>query len=170
MRRLLALLALASPVAVWAPLTAMASSPDASFYKHAAHGGIAEVEAGNLAQQKSTNPKVKDFGAMMVKDHTAANNKLKALADSKGVSLPGNSSVGQMAIKAKLEVLSGETFDKSYVKRQIKAHEDTVDLFQKEIAWGKDADAKAFAKESLPTIRSHLKAIRATAASVGVSK
>ena len=103
MRRLLALLALASPVAVWAPLTAMASSPDASFYKHAAHGGIAEVVAGNLAQQKSTNPKVKDFGAMMVKDHTAANNKLKALADSKGVSLPGNSSVGQMAIKAKLE-------------------------------------------------------------------
>ena len=170
MRRLLALLALASPVAVWAPLTAMASSPDASFYKHAAHGGIAEVEAGNLAQQKSTNPKVKDFGAMMVKDHTAANNKLKALADSKGVSLPGNSSVGQMAIKAKLEVLSGETFDKSYVKGQIKAHEATVDLFQKEMASGKDADAKAFAKESLPTIRSHLKAIRAIAASVGVSK
>ena len=170
MRRLLALLALASPVAVWAPLTAMASSPDASFYKHAAHGGIAEVEAGNLAQQKSTNPKVKDFGAMMVKDHTAANNKLKALADSKSVSLPSSSSVGQMATKAKLEVFSGETFDKSYVKRQIKAHEDTVDLFQKEIASGKDADAKAFAKESLPTIRSHLKAIRAIAASVGVSK
>ena len=72
--------------------------------------------------------------------------------------------------QAKLEVLSGGTFDKSYIKGQIKAHEDTVDLFQKEIASGKDADAKAFAKESLPTIRSHLKAIRAIAASVGVSK
>jgi putative membrane protein len=170
MKRLLALLALASPLTVWAPLTALADSPDASFYKHAAQGGIAEVEAGNLAQQKSTNPKVKDFGAMMVKDHTAANNQLTALAGSKGVSLPASSSVGQMATKAKLEVLSGETFDKSYIKGQIKAHEDTAALFQKEIASGKDADAKAFAKETLPTIRSHLKAIRAIAASAGISK
>jgi len=103
MKRLLALLAWASLLVTWAPSAALADSPDTSFYKHAAEGGIAEVEAGNLAQQKATNPKIKDFGAMMVKDHTAANNKLKALADSKGVSLPGNSSVGQMAIKAKLE-------------------------------------------------------------------
>jgi putative membrane protein len=170
MKRLAALLVLASPLAVWAPVTALADSPDASFYKHAAQGGIAEVEAGNLAQQKSTNEKVKDFAAMMVKDHTAANNKLKALADSKNVSLPSSSSVGQMATKAKLEVLSGQTFDRSYIKGQIKAHEDTVGLFQKEIASGKDPDAKAFAKEILPTVRAHLKAIRAIAASAGVSK
>jgi putative membrane protein len=170
MKRLLALLALAFPLAAWAPLTALADSPDASFYKHAAEGGITEVEAGNLAQQKSTNEKVKDLGAMMVKDHTAANNKLKALADSKNISLPTGSSVGQMANKAKLEVLSGETFDKSYIKGQIKAHEDTIALFRKEVASGQDPDAKAFAKETLPTIRAHLKAINAIASSAGVSK
>src|ERR1700736_6315822 len=115
MKRALALLVLVSPLFT-CPLAALADSPDASFYKHAAEGGIAEVEAGNLAQQKATKQQVKDFGEMMVKDHTAANNKLKALADSKSISLPTTSSAGQMAAKAKLEVLSGEAFDKSYIK------------------------------------------------------
>lgn len=169
MKRVLALLALASPLIAWAPLAALADSPDASFYEHAAQGGIAEVEAGNLAKQKSSNQQVKDFGAMMVKDHTAANDKLKALADSKSISLPSTSSVRQMATKAKLEVLSGETFDKSYIKGQVKAHQNTIALFRKEIASGQDPDAKAFAKKTLPTVRSHLKAINAIASSAGVS-
>jgi putative membrane protein len=170
MKRVLAFLALASAPMIWAPLVTAADSPDSSFYKHAAEGGIAEVEAGNLAQQKSSNQKVMDFGAMMVKDHTAANEKLKTLAASKNISLPTSSSVGQMATKAKLEVLSGETFDKSYIKGQVKAHQETVALFRKEIASGQDPDAKAFAKETLPTVRSHLKAINAIASSAGVSQ
>jgi putative membrane protein len=168
MKRALAVLAMAAPLAAWAPLAGAADSPDASFYKKAAEGGIAEVEAGKLAQQKSSNSQVKDFGAMMVKDHTAAGEKLKAIADSKGISLPGDSSVGQMADKAKLEVLSGDTFDKSYIKGQISAHQDTIALFQKEIAAGEDPDAKSFATKTLPTVRAHLKAINSLAAGAGI--
>jgi putative membrane protein len=67
----------------------------------------------------------------MVKDHSAANEQLKALAAGKGIDLPGNSSTSQMATKAKLEVMSGDTFDKSYVEGQVKAHRDTVELSQK---------------------------------------
>ena len=107
---------------------------------------------------------------MMVKDHSAANDKLKALATTKDVSLPTTSSVGQMATKAKLEVLTGDTFDKSYIKGQVQAHQNTVALFRKEIASGQDPDAQAFAKATLPTIRSHLKAINAIAADAGVTK
>jgi putative membrane protein len=170
MKRVLAVLALVAPLAAWAPPAGAADSPDAAFYKKAAEGGIAEVEAGKLAQQKSSNSEVKDFGAMMVKDHTAAGEKLKAIADSKGISLPGNSSVGQMADETKLEVLSGDAFDKSYIKGQISAHQDTIELFQKEIASGQDPDAKAFATKTLPTVRAHLKAINTLAAAAGVSK
>jgi putative membrane protein len=151
------------------PLAALAASnPDASFYKNAAEGGISEVEAGHLAQDKGSSQQVKDFGAMMVKDHSAANEKLQALASSKNVTLPTSASVGQMATKAKLEVLSGDTFDKSYVKGQISAHRDTIALFRKEINSGQDADAKAFATATLPTVRAHLKAITAIATDMGI--
>jgi len=170
MKRTLALLVLAGPLMAAAPLLGVAAdSPDAAFYKKAAEGGLAEVDAGNLAQQKSNNAKVKDFGAMMVKDHTAANDKLKSLAASKNITLPSSPSVGQMAEKAKLDVLSGDTFDKSYIRGQVKDHEDTIALFKKEVASGEDADAKAFATATLPTLQHHLKAIRAIAAESGVS-
>ena len=149
-------------------LAIAASNPDASFYKNAAEGGIAEVEAGQLAQDKANSEQVKDFGAMMVKDHTAANDKLKTLASSKDITLPTSPSVGQMATKTKLNVLSGDTFDKSYVKGQISAHRQTIALFRKEISSGQDADAKAFATATLPTLRSHLKAINAIAADMGI--
>ena len=145
-----------------------AAKPDESFYKNAAEGGIAEVAAGHLAQDKGNTQPVKDFGAMMVKDHSAANEKLQSLAASKNITLPSHSSVGQMATKAKLDVLSGDTFDKAYVKGQISAHRQTIALFHKEISAGKDADAKAFAAATLPTVRSHLKAITAIATDMGI--
>jgi putative membrane protein len=146
------------------------SSPDSAFYKHAAEGGIAEVELGNLAQQKSTNQSVKDFGAMMVKDHSAANDKLQSVAASKNISLPTSPSAGQMATKAKLEALSGETFDKSYIRGMIKDHEEDIAMFKKEAVSGKDPDAKAYASATLPTLEAHLKKIKAVAASAGVGE
>ena len=164
MKNIVALLILAAPL-----MAAAADNPDASFYKNAAEGGLFEVDAGNLAQQKGNTQAVKDFGSMMVTDHSAANDKLKALAASKNISLPTSASVGQMATKAKLDVLSGETFDKSYIKSQVKAHRQTIALFKKEIASGQDADAKAFATSTLPTLRTHMKDITKIAADAGVS-
>jgi putative membrane protein len=164
MKMTLLALTLALPMAAFS-----ASNPDASFYKHAAEGGIAEVEAGRLAQDKGSTQQIKDFGAMMIKDHSAANDKLQSIASSKGITLPSSSSVAQMASKAKLEVLSGGTFDKSYVKGQVSAHRETIALFRKEISAGQDADAKAFASATLPTVRAHLKAITAIAADLGIT-
>jgi putative membrane protein len=144
------------------------SNPDSSFYKALAEGGIAEVEAGQLAQNKSSNDQVKQFAATMVKDHSAANDELKTLAASKNITLPDHSSVMQKAAHAKLDILSGETFDKAYVRNQIKAHRQTVSLLNKEIGTGQDADAKAFAQKILPTVRSHLKMAYGLADSLGV--
>ncbi len=151
------------------PLVAFAGSPDSSFFKDAAEGGLAEVSDATLAQQSATDPKLKDFAAMMIKDHTAANNKLAALAGTKDVKLPESASVTQMATHAKLKLESGDTFDKSYIKSQLAAHEDTIKLLRKEATSGEDADAKAFAKKILPTVQEHLKDIKELAAAHGVT-
>jgi putative membrane protein len=152
-----------------APLAALADSPDAMFYKTAAEAGISEVDLGTLAQDKGNTQPVKDFGAMMVKDHTAANDKLKSLAATKDITLPSSASIGATATKAKLDVLSGDTFDKSYVKSQLKAHRRAVALFKTESRTGQDPDAKAFAAATLPTLRSHLKQITSIATASGIS-
>lgn len=166
MNRFTALIALTMPLA-FAPLAFGADNPDASFYKKAAEAGIFEIDAGNQASQKASGQPVKDFGAMMVKDHTAAAEQLKSLAASKNISLPTTASVGQMAQKAKLDVLTGDTYDKSYIHSQIKAHMQAVALFKKESAAGQDADAKAFATSTLPTLRAHLKQAKAIATQAG---
>ncbi|GAC1304260.1 MAG: DUF4142 domain-containing protein [Steroidobacteraceae bacterium] len=163
MKKVLALLMVSAPLAAWA-----ADNPDAAFFKEAAEAGIGEVEAGNLAQQKASDPSVKELGAMMVKDHTAANDKLKALAASKKVDLPTSSGMGDMANKAKLEVLTGDTFDHSYIKSQIKAHHEAIELFKKESMSGKDAEAKALATATLPTLHAHLRKFDAAAKQAGV--
>ncbi len=166
MRRMGLILLLAIPVTG----LGAGSNPDSAFYKEAAEGGMAEVDMGALAEQKASNSSVKDFGAMMVKDHSAANDKLKAIAASKNVSLPTSASMGQMATETKLKALSGDTFDKSYIKGMIKDHETDIALFEKESASGQDPDAKAFAAATLPTLKTHLRKIKAIASAAGVTQ
>jgi putative membrane protein len=144
------------------------ATPDMSFYQHLAEGNTAEIRDGQLAQKKSSNQAIKDFGAMMVKDHTAAGEQLTSLAQSKGVKLPEGPGMGADTKKAELDVLTGKTFDKTYVKGQVKAHRETVDLLQKEISTGQDAQAKAFAEKVLPTVKSHLHEIVGIAGSMGI--
>jgi putative membrane protein len=140
-----------------APIVALAKdNPDEDFFEKVAHAGIAEVQAGKDAQAKASDPAVKEFASMMVKDHTMANEKLKKIASAKGVKLPDEASLGQKAMKQKTDMKSGANFDADYVAGQVKAHEDTVELLQKEIDSGKDPEAKAFATETLPKVKMHL--------------
>jgi putative membrane protein len=92
-----------------------------------------------------------------------------ALAQSKNITLPANPSVAEMETKSKLQVLSGQSFDKSYIKGMIKDHEEDIAEFKKEAASGQDRDARAFASATLPTLEAHLKKIQAIAANAGVN-
>jgi predicted outer membrane protein len=61
------------------------SKSETSFVTEAAGGNLAEIKLGELAAQKGTDPKVKDFGSQMVNDHAKANNDLKPIANAGGV-------------------------------------------------------------------------------------
>jgi putative membrane protein len=133
------------------------SSTDKSFLKKAAEGGALEIQASQVAEQKSQDAQVKSFAEKMVTDHTKVGDELSSLASSKGVTVPTDPSVAQ---KAKLKVLSAESgahFDKSYAKEiGVSAHKDTIALFQKEIDKGSDPDIKAFAQKTMPALQEHL--------------
>lgn len=99
---------------------------------------------------------VKNFGAKMVQDHTAANDKLASLAATKKITLPKRPDAKQRAMLKKLGKKSGASFDSAYIKEEIADHKATVALMQREISSGKDADAKAFASETLPVVKEQL--------------
>jgi putative membrane protein len=165
MRKLLALLSILPAFA----FAAGDQDPDHDFYTKAAAGGMQEVAMAKLAQQHASNASVKEFADMMVKDHTATNEKLKTLAATKGVPLPDALSTTQKASVDTLAMHSKADFDDAYIKSQIDAHEDTVALLQKEISTGEDADARAFASNVLPTVQQHLAKIKEISAANKVS-
>ena len=132
---------------------------DAKFTTEAAVGGMAEVELGKLALEKSSNPQVKEFATMMVKDHGMANTELMAIAKQKNITLP---STVDDEHKKKMEDLSKKTgtdFDKAYVSAMVDGHKSTLKLMEDESKDGKDADLKAFATKTAPIVQSHLQMI-----------
>jgi putative membrane protein len=127
------------------------------FVETAAHDGMAEVMMGQLAQQKGQSQAVKDFGSRMVTDHGKANDELKTLAASKGITLPASTDKSHMKDHEKMSKLSGDKFDKEYCEHMTKEHKKDVKEFEKQAKNAKDADVRAFAAKTLPVLQEHLK-------------
>ena len=130
------------------------------FVTEAATGGMMEVELGNLAQQKAASQQVKEFGKMMVDDHSKANDNLKDIASKKNIDLPASLTDDERKDIEKLSKKSGADFDKSYVDMMVKGHKKTIDVFKKASASVGDNDVKSFAANTLPAIQKHLEAIQ----------
>lgn len=132
-----------------------------NFSKEAAQGGMLEVQLGNIAMKNGRTQAVKDFGKMMVDDHTKINDQLKDLASKKMVDLPSAVSDDQQKDIDKLSKETGKAFDKDYVSMMIKDHKDDIDAFKKAEDKISDSDYKNFISNALPTLQKHLSAIEA---------
>ena len=130
---------------------------DNDFVMKAAQGGMAEVELGNLAVKQASSSKVKQFGQRMVDDHSKANDELKQVASTKGVTLPTTIGAKHQATVNRLSKMSGAEFDKAYMQDMVKDHQEDVAEFKRESTSGDDPDVKAFAAKTLPTLQEHLK-------------
>lgn len=139
--------------------TAKLSAADKKAMMDMAVANMAEVETGKLALSKSQNAEVKTFAQQMVDDHGKALSELQTLAQTKGVTLPTELDAKHKAMASKLEKLSGDAFDKAYMKQAgLQDHKATHAKLQKISKNAKDADVKAAADKTLPTVEQHLKA------------
>lgn len=132
------------------------SAQDRMFVEKAAQGGMAEVKLGQLAGQKGQAGSVKMFGQRMVKDHSAANNKLMGVVKGLKITPPMDVDAKQKAAYQQLQSLRGSGFDKAYSKMMVQDHNEDIALFEKEAKQGSNAKLKSFASETLPTLRQHL--------------
>lgn len=133
---------------------------DKAFIKQAAIGDAAEIQLGQMAQEKATNPKVKQFGARMIKDHSQADDQLKGIAQSRHVSLPTELDAPHKAAKSQLEKQTGAQFDQAYMRLMVQDHTKTVNKFKREAGTSHDPTVKNFAQQSLPVLESHLQEAR----------
>ena len=140
---------------------------DLAFMNDAAPGEMAEVELGKLAVSKAQNAEVKAFAQKMVEDHSKAGDELKQLAAQKKVMLPPEVMPTHKELMAKLSKLSGTEFDKGYVQAMVADHEKDVAAFENVSKTAADADVKAFAAKTLPTLKMHLEMIKALAEKMG---
>ena len=140
-----------------APASQGPAAADAMFMRTVAMSGMAEVQHGTLAAQNATSDEVKQFAQRMVDDHGKAGDELKGLASQKNVTLPTELDAKHKAMQDKLSKTKGPAFDRAYMAHMVSAHQQAVALFEKEATGGKDAEVKAWAAKTLPTVREHLK-------------
>jgi len=141
--------------------TALASpidsrQPDVDFAVAAADGGMMEVELGKMASQKGVNSSIKKLGAMMVKDHSAANAELKKVAKEKNITLPAGLSDKCRKAVQDLSEKKGADFDKAYADLMVSDHKEDIDEFKKEADKGKDSVLTAWARKKVPVLEHHL--------------
>ena len=119
---------------------------------------MAEIEMGKLAQSKSQNPEVKTYAQQMIDDHTKGLAEVQAVAQAKGVTLPTELDTKHKAMSTRLSKLSGEKFDREYMKvGGVASHKEAHALLKKNEKAAKDPDVQALATKMMPVVEQHLK-------------
>ena len=125
------------------------------------HKGVAVIDVA-VSKEENVFPIVpagKSIGEMMVTDHAKANANLTKVATAKGVKLPDKLDKKHAMMVDKMTKLSGKEFDTAYVSEMVEDHKKDVAEFEKAANELSDPDLKAFAKETLPTLKKHLEKI-----------
>lgn len=144
-------------------------SMDKMFVKKALEGGMAEVQFGQLALQKSSNDDVKQFAQRMVDDHTKMGDDLKPIAQQMNVKIPDGPSSKDKAMMAKMQALNGDAFDKAYIKDMVKDHKMDQKEFKEESSRTTNPDLKQASTHGLEVITEHLQMIEQIASKNNVA-
>ena len=145
--------------ATQAEQNAKALSPE-EFVRMASADNLAEINIGRMAEKQATDQKLKDFGQRLVRDHTKANDELNKLANQVNFRPAQKMDAKHEKLANQLAQLRGADFDRAFLKDMVKDHEKAVSLFEAEAKNGTNADVKAYAAKTLPTLKEHLKIAR----------
>jgi putative membrane protein len=150
------------------PAAAAPSDQDTTWVKAAHQSNLAEIAAGQAAQQSATNDDVKNLGAMFVQMHTQLDDSLKAAAQQLDVDLPDGPTAQQEAQLAAVKEKSGQAFDTAWIAQQIGSHSTTLAATQKELQAGSDDQVLQLARTATPVVQQHLDELRDAAQKYGV--
>lgn len=145
----------AAVLSLAAGAAAAETASDRAFVRRAIQADDSEILLGKIAQARGSSQSIKDFGAMLVIDHTKARQDATAVAARIGATLPISPTKEALDERSKLERLSGAAFDTEFARCMVKDHRHDIADFRKEARNGKDA-AATLAKNALPILEKHL--------------
>jgi putative membrane protein len=141
---------------------------DAAFIREAASANLMEVQLGQTAQARAMNSAVKQFGQRMVNDHTNLENQLASMAASSGLELKQSLSSKHKDEVNRLNKLSGQSFDSSYMKLMVQAHQEDIAKFQSQSQSAKSVQVRTFATNALPVLQQHLSLATQVSSQLGI--
>jgi putative membrane protein len=132
-------------------------TPEAKFLTEAVRGDLAEVKLGELAEQNGQSEGVREFGTMLVEDHSKALKRTAELAKDLNVIPPALPSTEQRQKYDALARLSAAEFDRQFAAEMVKGHQEEIAKYEKQAQSG-DSKVAELAEDLLPTLREHLAA------------
>lgn len=142
------------------PTEADTLGADKAFLVEAYSGTKMEVQLGNYAAANAASAAVKQFGRMMVADHTKADSAITIIARVKAIVIPNVPGNEHQQHITELTKKKGAEFDKDYMELMVEDHEEDIRKFEKASKDASDPDIKEFATKTLPVLRKHLDAAK----------
>ena len=149
-------------ILVLSATSAFAAKSPTDFITDAIQGDNSEMMLGQMAEQKGGSQQVKDFGKILVTDHTTAKEEASTVAKALGVAPPDTSTSEAKDEQKKLSTMSGDGFDHEFAGYMVTDHEKDIQEFQDQ-AKGDEGQTSALATKQLPVLQKHLKMAQAIA-------
>jgi putative membrane protein len=132
------------------------AASNSAFLGKAIKGDNAEIQFGHLAEQKGASHGVRQFGHMLIADHTKAKGQATALAHKLGVKPPDGITAAAQSQYQHLKGMSGASFDHEFASDMVQDHQKVIASFKKQEHTGSKPTA-SLARKQLPTLRKHLR-------------
>lgn len=143
------------------------SDKDKSFLKESTEDHYAEIKMAEMTLRTTKNPELKTFAQKMITDHRALIAGTKPVAAKAGVTLPTSPSAKADAEYLKLKVLTGDTYDKSYVSTADSDHHEDLTKVKQENTETQNADMKKLTGHAADVIGKHTQMIDGLKAKMG---
>jgi putative membrane protein len=148
------------------PSHASAQSPaldDATIIAIFDAANAADIETGQLAVERGQSKEVRDFGAMLVRDHQSVRQLGRDLAAKLHVTPtpPKDDSAAKAHAEAlaRLRSLSGAAFDRAFLEHEAAFHKGVIDAVKTTLLPAiKNAEVKALVEQVAPAFEAHMRA------------
>jgi putative membrane protein len=120
-----------------------------------------DIETGKLAAKRGHSNEVRQFGAMLARDHEMVRQQGRDLAKKLGVTPtppPGDQSAQeQAAVIRRLSSLRGAEFDRAFLEREIQFHKDVIAAIETTLLPAiKNEELRALVVKVAPAFQAHL--------------